>query len=615
MAAKIRLPFSSSAVILDFLCNIFEILFYLSRMDKDYDRDSELATMLAQSQGVLYGYIYLQVGNSDIANEILQESDLYIWKNISHLDSPSNFLPWAKTMAAFQIKRFRLMAKRENAKVLFNSKVADDVAKSLAEPAQKDACTEAITFQALAHCLRSLPPPKRRLLSLRYWKHRPVAEIAATEGASPTSLAVCLLRIRRQLASCIRKLLCTVDCEVPPSPEETARAELFESAFADDPNGLHKVNDLLAADPSACSEWLEVGSIHAALMFFSDRLQLEDAAAEIPQPRGWAKKAVCIAALLAALLAVGLGFVAVTFLKERRRAVTPSSAKPAATLSSPTLSLAPSSLPAEYLRQDSGSHTRTNLKATESIRPPHPATMQKALPQPPSAALQKEKTNMNAKTKLVAATAIAAVATAVHATDGSSNSIRLYGAAEESVYWRTLMSDKAVINWEWPSRAKSAVLSITGAGTALSETFSTAVSNYVWTVPAPRTDHDENVFTLDIAFYDETDALGNCISAGAVDGIGRVRGASGATARLMGKGIDSSRWNDVYGNRAVLPIPAGTTNLTINAATEKFSSPPSWFLWSPITNNTTYEILLQTEEENSAAFIKGLALGFTVTLH
>src|SRR5574344_1196857 len=137
MAAKIRLPFSPSAVILNFLCNIFEILFYLSRMDKDYDRDSELATMLAQSQGVLYGYIYLQVGNSDIANEILQESDLYIWKNISHLDSPSNFLPWAKTMAAFQIKRFRLMAKRENAKVLFNSKVADDVAKSLAEPAQK----------------------------------------------------------------------------------------------------------------------------------------------------------------------------------------------------------------------------------------------------------------------------------------------------------------------------------------------------------------------------------------------------------------------------------------------------------------------------------------------
>ena len=142
--------------------------------------------------------------------------------------------------------------------------------------------------------------------------------------------------------------------------------------------------------------------------------------------------------------------------------------------------------------------------------------------------------------------------------------------------------------------------------------FSTAVSNYVWAVPVPATERDEDVFSMSLSFFDATNGTGNCISASEVSGIGRVRGTSGASARLLGKGSSSTVWNNVPGPRTVLPVILGMSALSINGSARAFAPPPSWFLLGPMADNELCALSFQTGSGDYDAILKTIYEQFTV---
>ena len=72
-------------------------------MKADDPHIGEVVAALAENQSELYGYIFLRLGSDTDAKDVLQETNLYLWKNIIHLDSPEHLLPWAKTLAAFAL--------------------------------------------------------------------------------------------------------------------------------------------------------------------------------------------------------------------------------------------------------------------------------------------------------------------------------------------------------------------------------------------------------------------------------------------------------------------------------------------------------------------------------
>jgi hypothetical protein len=210
--------------------------------------------------------------------------------------------------------------------------------------------------------------------------------------------------------------------------------------------------------------------------------------------------------------------------------------------------------------------------------------------------------DMNTVTQFIAAAALAGWSSVA---PGMSNSIRIDANPDASIHWHTLLSEAAEINWAWPDNAQSAVLHITGTGVGIVQTFDRPVSNWVWHVTAPKKESAENVFALKLVFFTDQQGAGDELSGETLSaqGIGSVRGTMGNTLRAFGDGTDDNRWTHVYGNRAVVPVLAGSTNLTVNSVQQEMPPAPGWFMLSPVKVMQNYVLILEGNETSSALLI------------
>lgn len=188
----------------------------------------EVVAELTGYQQALYGFIYVQLGDRQAANDVLQDANLSILKNIERLDSAAHFKPWAKTMAAYEILHYRTRRARESRRIFFDSAAVDRLAESLAAPEERSAADD-IPFDALEACLGKLPPEKREFVKRRYWGRESLSSLAGADAPTPGAAAVRLLRIRKELADCVRRLVCRMGGTPlpPPDPDESTRALLL----------------------------------------------------------------------------------------------------------------------------------------------------------------------------------------------------------------------------------------------------------------------------------------------------------------------------------------------------------------------------------------------------
>ena len=304
-------------------------------MKVDDPHIGEVVAALAESQSELYGYIFLRLGNDADARDVLQETNLYLWKNLANLDSPDNFLPWAKALAGFQIRRFLTDRKRDAAKVVFDSETSERLGELLAEPASDEGpAYEEVDYEALKSCLGKLTPEKRALVYRRYWDDRTVEAIAREENAPFSTVAMRFLRIRKELGDCVRRLICRPHDGSKPGRDELTKAELFERVLDGDPASGCELCRRFQSDPALCREWLETGAIHAALRFDAKKLNLT--AGTPRRSRFWPR---ALAAGLAFLLLGGFAYAYRALSRTGAAAPVPVPAAPAVVV--PSTSVAP----------------------------------------------------------------------------------------------------------------------------------------------------------------------------------------------------------------------------------------------------------------------------------
>ncbi|HRR33022.1 MAG TPA: sigma factor [Kiritimatiellia bacterium] len=85
---------------------------------------------LAEAQFSLFGYICALTGHSQDARDILQDTNLRIWKEAERYDEKRPFLAWAKTLAVYEIMTYRKRLSRE--RLVFD----DDVFESVVDQAE-----------------------------------------------------------------------------------------------------------------------------------------------------------------------------------------------------------------------------------------------------------------------------------------------------------------------------------------------------------------------------------------------------------------------------------------------------------------------------------------------
>ncbi|MFC4991700.1 sigma-70 family RNA polymerase sigma factor [Rubritalea tangerina] len=163
---------------------------------------SEYPLMIARQQEKLLSYIVSLVGDVDDAWDILQETNLILWKKQSELPEVQNFDAWTYTIAKFQTLRFLKTCKRRRVSYLNNELMevmAQDAVEVLDERPER--------LKALAECSKQLKDKSQLVLGLFYKKKQSVRGITQETGIKESAVKQILARSRKALYQCIEKKL------------------------------------------------------------------------------------------------------------------------------------------------------------------------------------------------------------------------------------------------------------------------------------------------------------------------------------------------------------------------------------------------------------------------
>ncbi|RMG33224.1 MAG: sigma-70 family RNA polymerase sigma factor [Planctomycetota bacterium] len=156
---------------------------------------------LTGHQNRLYGYIYSLVGDHDRAADVLQETNLALWRRAAEYDPARPFLPWAFGVARMQVLAH--LRDRRRDRLLLDAELAE----LLAEDVQRESAKLDRIQAALRECLGKLSEANRELVERRYFRSEPLEQIAQRAGRTLSAIKVALLRVRRQLGECVQRRL------------------------------------------------------------------------------------------------------------------------------------------------------------------------------------------------------------------------------------------------------------------------------------------------------------------------------------------------------------------------------------------------------------------------
>jgi RNA polymerase sigma-70 factor (ECF subfamily) len=151
--------------------------------------------LLRLAQEPLYRYIYSLVGTRSLAEDVLQEVFILIYRKIRWLRDPELFRPWAYRIATREAFKYLKRERRWSDQSVDESILLDRPAPSRNEFAP----------ELVEQMLTQVSPASRAVLALHYLHEMPLAEIAEVMGLAvgtvKSRLAYGLEFLRKQLGA------------------------------------------------------------------------------------------------------------------------------------------------------------------------------------------------------------------------------------------------------------------------------------------------------------------------------------------------------------------------------------------------------------------------------
>jgi RNA polymerase sigma-70 factor, ECF subfamily len=170
-------------------------------VQSDY-RDSTLfVSLLSRHERRLNAYILSLVPNWSDAEEISQEVKMRLWEQFDKYDPERDFGAWSRTIAYYLVLSYRQdVAKRR-------TRFSDAVVEAIALQVETDSSQIERRHYALEKCMERLGDGERAMLMAWCVDHKTARQISAALGRSFEATRKSILRIRLQLARCIRQRL------------------------------------------------------------------------------------------------------------------------------------------------------------------------------------------------------------------------------------------------------------------------------------------------------------------------------------------------------------------------------------------------------------------------
>jgi len=163
------------------------------------DKTEHFVQQLATHQNRLYGYVFSLLGDHSRTADVLQETNMVLWRKIDEFQTDKAFLPWAFAIARFQVLAHLRDKKRD--RLLLDAELAESV--SLETERQAEHFDE--LREALRPCMKTLSAGNHDLVERRYFKAMSISDIAQEVDRTVSAVKVALLRSRRHLSECIQR--------------------------------------------------------------------------------------------------------------------------------------------------------------------------------------------------------------------------------------------------------------------------------------------------------------------------------------------------------------------------------------------------------------------------
>ena len=217
-----------------------------------------------------------------------------------------------------------------------------------------------------------------------------------------------------------------------------------------------------------------------------------------------------------------------------------------------------------------------------------------------------QKTSANSKALCRPAILLAAclVSAAAYAEpEATSASTFVYVDTAESPFWRTAPNNVVELSVDFPAGASSASLSVTGAYGFSMTTNNLSEGLFSLPLPAATSPETEDVYDLTLTFSNGTSRNARfAVIAG-------VSAQPEGTTRCVTP-ESSVRWSRIH-ERAVLPIPYGTTSFTVGGATVDtgLDGAAGWYAYGPLALGASETLGLVAPDGDFAAFLKSVGIG------
>ena len=192
-----------------------------------------------------------------------------------------------------------------------------------------------------------------------------------------------------------------------------------------------------------------------------------------------------------------------------------------------------------------------------------------------------------------------------------SNELSLFVDIGKTRLWRTSAQASPLIEWDTPSVAVSATLTVASLrGEA--EIDVTGRSSYQLTFDAPTSADSENVYDLVLTFDCGASNIVRRGQIGCVRGIAAT-GAAGAVADMR----PQEGWDRLAARCAVLPVPAGAGALEIDgtAVDTGLGGAAGWYGWKgvlPKLERAPYVLSLESDSGTWQASVIAVARGLSL---
>jgi RNA polymerase sigma-70 factor (ECF subfamily) len=163
------------------------------------DTTPEFITLLTGSQSRLYAYVLSLVGDRQQAQDVMQETNIVLWRKAGQFRAGTNFGAWMLKVAYYQVMEHR---RKLNRQALFV--VDDDFLAELAQEAVDASETMELQQAALRNCLEKLPDRQRDIVRRKYTEGASIKDVAAQLGLAASAIKQTLFRARGNLIDCVR---------------------------------------------------------------------------------------------------------------------------------------------------------------------------------------------------------------------------------------------------------------------------------------------------------------------------------------------------------------------------------------------------------------------------